>query len=106
MDQQRLSALLQRIPELTERTPFCPQNELIAQYFDASLSDPAHAQVQNHIADCAYCQAKLGVIARPLLDDSCVEDDTEMVAIAKQLATDQCQKRHGGLRYGQLLRWF
>ncbi len=93
MDQQIISALLQRIPELTERTPFCPQDELIAQYFDAHLADPAHAQVQNHIADCAHCQAKLGAIARPLLYDSCVEDDTELVATAKQLANGSVPKK-------------
>jgi len=92
MDQQKLSARLQRIPELIERTPFCPENELIAQYFDTCLSRQAHARVQKHVADCAYCQAQLGAMARSLQEDSFVEDDSEMMATAKQLATGPVSK--------------
>lgn len=93
MDQQKLSVLLQRTPELPQRTPFCPENELIAQYFDACLSGQTRTRVQNHIADCAYCQTQLGIMARPLQDDSFVEDDAEMVAVAKQLASGSVTQR-------------
>jgi len=96
MDQQKLSALLQRIPELTERTPLCPENELIARYFDASLFDQAHAQVQRHVADCEYCQAQLGAMSRPFKDDPFVEDDAELIAAAKQLVTGSMSKKMWG----------
>jgi len=86
MDKQKLTALLRQNPELRERTPFCPENRLVAQYFDATLSVHEHRRVQKHVGDCVYCQSQLGAVERSFQDDSCISVDEELLATAKQLA--------------------
>ena len=86
MDQQKLTALLRQNPELPERTTFCPENRLIAQYSDATLSVHEHKRVQKHVSECVYCQSQLGAIARAFQEDSCVLVDEDLLASDKQLA--------------------
>lgn len=85
MDQQELKTLLQQAPELAERTPFCPADRLIAQYFDATLSEKEHQRVQRHVTDCGYCQPRLGVLARLQEDNPCTWIDEDVLVTAKQL---------------------
>ena len=86
MDQQEIKTLLQQAPELPERTPFCPADRLIAQYFDATLSEKEHQRVQKHVTDCWYCQPRLGVLARLREDNPCTWIDEDVLVAAKQQA--------------------
>jgi len=86
MDQQEIKTLLQQAPELPERTPFCPADRLIAQYFDATLPEKEHQRVQMHITDCGHCQPRLGVLARLQEDNPCTLIDEDVLVAAKQQA--------------------
>jgi len=86
MDQQDIKALLQQAPELPERTPFCLNDRLIAQYFNATLGDEDHRRVQRHIANCDYCQARLGILARLHEENPRYLPGDDLLVAAKQLA--------------------
>jgi hypothetical protein len=87
MDQQEIKTLLQQAPELPERTPFCPADRLIAQYFDATLTEKEHQRVQKHVTDCGHCQPRLGVLARLQEDTPCTLIDEDLLVAAKQQAS-------------------
>jgi hypothetical protein len=54
--------LLLQSAELTERTPFCPEDQCISCFFDGELSDGDRASLRRHLADCRYCQARIGLM--------------------------------------------
>ena len=47
-----------------ERTPFCPDDSTIAACYDGTLPRTEQDRVVQHLAACAYCRARLGMLAR------------------------------------------
>ncbi len=65
MDEQNHKKLLKlQSTELTERTPFCPEDQLIAEYFDGYLPQAEFDRLERHLSDCRFCLARLGVLER------------------------------------------
>lgn len=64
MDHKDLRALLQQTSGLPEMTISCPEDQDIARYFDGRLDDSQRVTTQGHVAECAYCQARLGLLGR------------------------------------------
>jgi hypothetical protein len=71
--------------ELTARTPFCPEDQAIAEYFDGMVPQQERLKLERHLSECRYCQARIGMLHR-LQDDSLaarVPEDT--LSTAKSL---------------------
>ena len=50
--------------EISERTPFCPEDQVIAEYFDGVISDNEQQNLEQHLADGRYCRGVLGMLNR------------------------------------------
>ena len=50
--------------ELAGPTPFCPEDQEIAEYFDGVLTEDEQARLERHLADCRYCLARVGMLGR------------------------------------------
>jgi hypothetical protein len=65
MDQNKLLALLhQQDTEITERTPFCPDDYELAAFFDCNPQPPESEFPENHLVDCRYCLARVSILAQ------------------------------------------
>jgi hypothetical protein len=63
MDDQNHTGLLRlQTAELTARTPFCPEDQVIAEYYDAELSGIERTQLESHLNVCRYCLARIGML--------------------------------------------
>lgn len=96
MNHKLLQEQLHRANELPERSRFCPEDQVMASYYDARLAEPARQALQRHVADCRYCQARLGMLAR--LEQVKEEHVSEQIlAEAKRLTDQPGQRRFGGV---------
>lgn len=65
MEQQRLIELLQqKSAEVSGQTRFCPDAELITNYFEGSLKERARSRLKRHLVDCRFCMARVGNLER------------------------------------------
>jgi hypothetical protein len=86
MDPQNIIGLLRHDSRLLERTKFCPADQEIAQYYEVEMPFADRERLQRHILDCAYCEARLGALARLQEIDSFPQVDENLIASAKQMA--------------------
>jgi hypothetical protein len=89
MDPQNIIELLRHDSRPLERTQFCPADQEIAQYFDVEMQFTDRERLQRHILDCAYCEARLGALARlreigpfPRVDENLIASAKQMVVAA------------------------
>ena len=70
---------------MEERTPFCPPDDTIAEYYAGTLDDHEQAGLQRHLADCRHCRGRLGMLSR--LEDAppAGRVPAHLLAAAKQL---------------------
>jgi len=71
--------------ELTERTPFCPEDQALAAYFDGQMSDADHLAMERHLADCRHCLACIGMLNRQQEEGDVQRVPEEALASAKRL---------------------
>jgi len=93
-DNQKLLDLLQlQAAPVGEKTPFCPDDETIASFFEGHLPQPRRELVTRHVSDCRYCRGRLGMIRR--LQDSRADwvVSEEFKARAKQVAGSRARGR-------------
>lgn len=65
MDEYKLTRKLQRgASEVRAKTRFCPDEDLLVQYFEGNLTDDRRPAIERHVVDCRYCQAQLGNLAQ------------------------------------------
>lgn len=65
MEQHRLIELLQqKSAEVSGQTRFCPDAELITNYFEGSLNERARSGLKRHLVDCRFCMARVGNLER------------------------------------------
>lgn len=86
MEDGKLTQLLRHdSADLTAATPFCPEDALIAAYFEGALEEPQRGRLRNHLVECRFCRARLGNLAR----STSVRDDppvpAQVLARAKQM---------------------
>lgn len=84
-DQNHISLLRLQSAELTGRTRFCPENQLIAEYFDAELPQTEQARLEHHLGSCRFCLARIGMLERLHEGDSNKRIPESVLAKAKQL---------------------
>ncbi len=64
MNQGKLKLLLKQSEETIERRPDCPDNYQLASYMDGGLSERDHESFEAHVADCAFCIERIGILGR------------------------------------------
>lgn len=65
MDDGQLTRLLWHdAADVSAATPFCPEDQVIAAYFEGALGDGRLERLRNHLVECRFCQARLGNLAR------------------------------------------
>lgn len=77
--------LLLQSSELSERTPFCPEDRVVASYFDGQLAKNKRKPLERHLADCRFCQARIGMLNRLDLDETEASVPGDALAQAKLL---------------------
>ena len=64
MNAAELKALLKQSTVPAERQPGCPDDNAVASYSDGGLSERDHGRFEHHLADCAYCTERVGILGR------------------------------------------
>jgi len=59
-----LKSMLRRPTDAAERQPGCPVDEKFASFMDGGLSEQEHEHLMKHLADCAFCQERVGMLSR------------------------------------------
>ena len=72
--------------ELTGLTPFCPEDQQIAEYFELKLPRDEQAQLERHLVDCSFCLARVGILGRLESDRPDIRIPGEVLATAKAIA--------------------
>ena len=54
----------------SERTPFCPGDEEIAEFVDGTLSDTSRDLIDRHLPDCQACVSRVGLLTRLIRDSA------------------------------------
>jgi hypothetical protein len=86
MEEYKLTELLLRTSrEVPERTAFCPREDQITTYFDGRLEEQVSSILVRHVAECRYCQAQLGNLARLQSNNQQTRAPGPVLADAKRL---------------------
>ncbi len=86
MEEHKLTELLRlKSAEVPAKTHFCPDDELIAKYFEGTLAEQLRASLKQHLVDCRFCQARLGNLQRLATDDQDGYVPGSLLADAKRL---------------------
>jgi len=64
MEKDKIKSLLRQTTGVPERQPDCPQDELLATYMEGGFSDASHREFEAHLADCAWCLERVGILGR------------------------------------------
>jgi hypothetical protein len=64
METDKLKSLLGEMTSDPERQYDCPEDELLAVYMDGGLSEVSHREFEDHLADCAWCLERVGIMGR------------------------------------------
>ena len=67
-------------------TAFCPDDQRIAAWYEHRLASAESDRIARHLADCAHCRGRIGVLGRLEGDDGVESVSDELLARAKQLA--------------------
>ena len=90
---KHIDPLVLQSTELTDRTPFCPDDLLIAEYFDGVIPDQERQKLEHHLADCRYCMARIGMLNRQQDDTPDGHVSGQVLASAKALAKCAAPRR-------------
>jgi len=89
MDTQDYSQLLRlQSAELTGRTAFCPEDQEIAEYFDAELSAIERAKLEHHLNTCHFCLARIGILDRLVVISTNKRIPEAVLASTKQMTPE------------------
>ena len=73
-------------------TPFCPEDRLIAAYFEGASGALERQQFKNHLVSCRFCQARLGNLERSDVTPAPIVA-ADVLADAKQLVRPSSSRR-------------
>lgn len=79
--------------ELTAVTPFCPEDQEIAEYYDGVLAEAERMVLERHLPLCRYCRARIGMLGRLEEGQASQRIPGSVLAAAKQL-THKAPGRH------------
>ena len=85
--------------ELTGRTPFCPEDREIAEYFDGVATAVERIRLENHLAGSRFCLGRIGMLQR-------LQDDSADVRVPEDVLATAKAMRQGPLRrYPRASAW-
>ena len=94
MDDHKYTKLLRlQSAELTGSTPFCPEDQQIAEYFDGDLEEAEHIILERHLTDCRFCLARIGLLERLEENPSNKRVPEAVLATAKQMTHQTPERR-------------
>lgn len=86
MDDHKYTELLNlQSAELTGSTPFCPEDQQIAEFFDDDLNDAERIVLERHLTDCRFCLARIGLLERLAENPGNKRVPEAVLATAKQM---------------------
>jgi hypothetical protein len=94
-DHKHIDLLTLQAAELTERTPFCPEDQQIAEYFEDQLPETERDQVERHLADCRFCLARLGMLQRLEQNPVAPRIPEDVLATAKSIGRVTVSRPNG-----------
>lgn len=83
---RKLGLLRLQAGDLPERTPFCTEDRVIAEYFDGVLPLRERSSLEQHLAACRFCQARIGILYRTDSGAVARRVSESALAAAKRLA--------------------
>jgi len=87
MDEHNYTDLYKlQFADLTGRTPFCPEDQEIAEYFDGELAETEHSKLEHHLTACRFCLARIGVLERLEQNSNQRRIPESVLATAKQMS--------------------
>lgn len=98
-DYQNLDFFKLQSSDLAGRTPFCPEDREIAEYYDNVLPTREHLKLERHLSDCQFCLSRIGILERLSDDDDQVHVPEDLLAFVKQIP-DLHPGRSGGIVRG------
>ena len=94
MDEHKhIELLTLQAAELTERTPFCPEDQQIAEYFENELPAAERDHVERHLVDCRFCLARLGMLQRLEQNPIAPRIPEDVLATAKSMRNPGVPRR-------------
>lgn len=74
-------------------TRFCPEDQLIAEYYDGALGEMEADTLERHLASCRFCRTRIGVLGRLAEETVTRRIPGEVLARAKQFAPPSRPRR-------------
>lgn len=71
--------------EVSEKSRFCPDAQVLAEFFQGALGNQHRDRIERHIADCPYCRSEIGMLERVDADHTVNEIPADVLASAKKL---------------------
>jgi len=105
MNREELKSILQRNAEPVERQPGCPADDELASFMDGGLSEQGHENFTIHLADCAYCIERVGMLGRARDEDTPVQVPELLIARSRKLAALSQTPVEGKNAWGTITRW-
>lgn len=88
--------LVLQATDLTERTSFCPEDQAIAEYFEGMIPEKERLNLERHLADCRYCQARIGILNRQQDESLAVRVPEDALATARSMGRENTPRRLKG----------
>lgn len=98
MDKDKLTFFLAQTTGAPELQHDCPEDELLAAYMEGVLSDVSHGQFENHLADCAWCIERVGMLGRAHESDAQEQVPEPLLARAGKMVNSSGQSASGWRR--------
>jgi len=83
-----------RAAEIDEKTLFCPEEQVIAEYFEDTLTQAERTRLERHLVDCSFCLARIGMLERLEHGPGGHRIPGDVLATAKQMARSDSNRRH------------
>lgn len=105
MDRIELKSMLRRPTEAAERQPGCPVDEKFASFMDGGLSEQEHEHLMKHLADCAFCLERVGMLSRASDADTIARVPELLLVRSRKLAAPRQTAAARKLTWGVAARW-
>lgn len=92
-DHQYTELLGLQATELDGETPFCPDDQVIAEYFEDELAKAERTRLERHLVDCNYCLARIGMLERLEHSPGDQRVPGDVLATAKQMVRGDSKRR-------------
>jgi len=72
--------------ELGAITAFCPEDQVVAEYYQGDLAQTERETVERHLTNCRFCRVRIGMLGRLEESPASKRIPEDVLATAKQMA--------------------